>query len=386
MYYVLTSEIDKNPFRLFLLRGMDLQKRFSVSNSVRVPYPLPIEAAGAEASSSTSPSESASGDRNALALAALGGAQNQASFILSCLQASPSFLPGLDYREVMLEFYKHVAKDKSLEVLAPAAGSDLSAEIEPLLRTCRLQLRCAHDVTRAVLHIVGPVSAGGSEDDESPPIQDDDTLAALQAKLAALGVKHEASRSENGTEVQELRLAVSAVLPVLLGVQDSFGTKSFSFFVVCARLALKLLRRSAIIPDVLPLLPAESNRFKLIWKPLGSDEAVNRATQALQDVYPSSSEFDLGSGVRMEGVCQSAQAGTRQAMAVLVSAAVRALGFMHAKQKKNPPPISKAFFSAETFVPLSLQDARSRPAKMALPLCCRAMARYDTSGTAVVWY
>ncbi len=42
LYYIAVSEMDKNPFTLFSLRGFDLIKHYGIENEINIEYPLSL--------------------------------------------------------------------------------------------------------------------------------------------------------------------------------------------------------------------------------------------------------------------------------------------------------------------------------------------------------
>ena len=98
IYFLLTSEIDKNPFTLFLLRDVDLKQYFNVKNSEIEPtYPLPV----------TEMRDVMSAGKEPNAHCELVKIPPLADFILDCLSPNPVFSMQLDYKDVMMEFYRY---------------------------------------------------------------------------------------------------------------------------------------------------------------------------------------------------------------------------------------------------------------------------------------
>jgi len=42
LYYMLTNEIDKNPFILLKLRGLDLVQHYNIEENLNISYPLEL--------------------------------------------------------------------------------------------------------------------------------------------------------------------------------------------------------------------------------------------------------------------------------------------------------------------------------------------------------
>ena len=97
VYFLLTSEIDKNPFTLFLLRDVNLKQYFNVKNSeVEPTYPLPVTELKEVGNAKETDSH-----------CELMKIPPLANFILDCLNPNPAFSMQLDYKDVMTEFYRY---------------------------------------------------------------------------------------------------------------------------------------------------------------------------------------------------------------------------------------------------------------------------------------
>lgn len=99
VYFLLTSEIDKNPFTLFLLRNVNLKRHFNVKNSEIEPsYPLPVNEIKETTNAANEPDVHCE----------LVKIPHLANFILECLSPNPAFSMQLDYKDVMMEFYRYI--------------------------------------------------------------------------------------------------------------------------------------------------------------------------------------------------------------------------------------------------------------------------------------
>ena len=110
VYFLLTSEIDKNPFTLFMLRGVDLMQYFSIKNSETEPsYPLPVTVATCNAAFAGTDCVDCGTGPN-LPECELLKHVPMGNFILDCLSPNPPFSSQLDYKDVMIEFYRYMYK------------------------------------------------------------------------------------------------------------------------------------------------------------------------------------------------------------------------------------------------------------------------------------
>ncbi|XP_070554306.1 uncharacterized ATP-dependent helicase YwqA-like isoform X2 [Ptychodera flava] len=120
VYFLITSEIDKNPFTLFALHGVDLVQHFNIKVTETEPkYPLPVISSDVGMDVTVESVES-SGTTD-LQKCDLLKIPSMAGFILDCLSSNPPFSSQLDFKEVMTEFYGFVAK-KGQETLLRLSG------------------------------------------------------------------------------------------------------------------------------------------------------------------------------------------------------------------------------------------------------------------------
>ena len=104
VYFLVTSEIDKNPFTLFLLRDVDLKQYFNVTNSeTELSYPLPVTEQP-KVDTAANVKEESGLHCNLLNIPSMG------NFILDCLSPNPPFSSQLDYKDVLMEFYRYLHK------------------------------------------------------------------------------------------------------------------------------------------------------------------------------------------------------------------------------------------------------------------------------------
>ena len=107
LYFMLVNEIDKNPFILFSLRGLNLIKHYNIKKDLEVPYPIEIKFKDSSAKDEHSDSR----EFNIIQ------SNNNKDFILSLLESNPPFA-AIDYKGALDEFYKKTTKELALVVSA----------------------------------------------------------------------------------------------------------------------------------------------------------------------------------------------------------------------------------------------------------------------------
>ena len=146
LYYIAVSEIDKNPFIIFALRGFDLVKHYGIEREIEIGHPLKL---GFSRSVEV-----------ALEAPEIIKLRDNAPFILSMLSSDPPFAP-IDYKEVMEEFYKKVPK-ALVQNISPIY-SDKLEKIERLFQDADIKLMLSERVYESEFYVMNPL-IGASEE------------------------------------------------------------------------------------------------------------------------------------------------------------------------------------------------------------------------------
>lgn len=340
VYFLVTSEIDKNPFTLFLLRGVDLKQYFNVKNSEIEPsYPLPVTALTAAAKVEKELQNSCE----------LVKIPSMADFILDCLSPNPAFSSQLDYKDVMMEFYRFAAK-KSSQVIASFAKGDPFDSIDADLfqrvwSNSSFQLRLSENFSTSTLWIKNEVFNSG--------LDLDDLLSTIPKSVQFI----------NGEETTERIVVMDmfTAFQVFLRCTSDFGTSSYRYFYYAFRVALLLINSQAFVPDLLPISYAQANgkiaSFKIIWKPLFSCSIVAEQLNNLNNVFPpQTEEWNFESVARLGEKSLDGNSGTLHILTALLTNLIKKLEFCHKKLKNNPPKESQAFFFGQVFHIISLAE------------------------------
>ena len=305
LYYILVSEIDKNPFILFSLRGLDLVAHYGIQKDLRIPYPVEI--------ATLKKSEAYPEPDEAFNLLQLS---DQSTFILSLLEPNPHFAP-IDYKEVLEEFYKKVPKTLPL-LLSPIHNE--SIEI------CQRVLQEAH------------ISVTLEEDLYKSTIEITSDLFLLKEVQKAF-TPYIRSQEKNTVTIASIGL-----FELFLSFEDSYGSAEYRYLFFLYRIAYIILQKRAFIPAAYETKRA----LKILYKPLFTLEVLKVQLDALAKIAPPIATLHQK---RLTPISQ-----TKMLLSFVLSDVVPHFDFMHRKRKNNPPPISYAFFRAEAYDTKAFED------------------------------
>ena len=307
LYFILVNEIDKNPFILFSLRGLDLIKHYNIQKDLTIPYPIKIEY---QKTKESYPKIENTDEFTLLQLT------NQKNFILSLLEPNPQFAP-IDYKEVLEEFYKRTAKELPL-VVFPVHNEVINI-IQRVLQEAEISIELQEDFTNSNFTI-------SSE------------LFLLEDVLNAFGpytMKHK----DKTITISSLNL-----FRLFISFEDEQGSDLYRYLFYLYRISYILLQNSAFIPSVY-----ESKKFfKIVYKPLFSLEVIKKQVAHLTQIAPLMATFTK------KVVTQKSQ--TELLLSLILSDIIPEFHFIHKKLKNNPPQISLTFFQAKNYAVTQFED------------------------------
>jgi SNF2 family DNA or RNA helicase/uncharacterized Zn finger protein len=296
LYYVLTNEIDKNPFILFKLRGLDLIEHYGIKEELQIPYPLDLNYTNNQ------------DFQPLLNNISILKQTNQTNFILSMLGDFPPF-SHINYKEVMGEFYKKANKELPL-VISPIRNE----EIEKMMRILQ----------NANITPIGINSAIGMTQFkiESELLQTSDNLALFD--------KYRFSFNEEQLFIEPITL-----FNLFASFEDDNGSSSYKYLFYLFRVAYILIENSGFIPAVVE----DDGHMEIIYKPLQCIESIAKQIEILSQSSPIIANIN--------DKYLDANSGTNYILSAILTAFVPKLKFMHKQEKNNPPLISLTFFSGQ---------------------------------------
>jgi len=295
LYYMLVNEIDKNPFILLTLRGLDLIEHYGIEEDLSVSYPLEIQYLN---------DEIVNDFLKEISLLKFDDFKN---FILSMLSDNPPFAH-VDYKEVLAEFYTKTSKELPL-IISPIYSENID-KIQRILQESDITFEMDKDIYGGVFKIKNPL------------LKDENVLAMFDAYKMV---------SKN----EELIMSTNKLFNLFVSFEDDTGSGSYTYLFYLFRVAYILLEKSGFIPAVVE----SKNDLSIVYKPLESISSIYEQLNSLSFIAPKM--------VMLDKKYLSQRSGTSFLISAIISDFVPLMGFMHKKQKNNPPAISYTFFDAK---------------------------------------
>ncbi|KAJ3081079.1 hypothetical protein HK102_002599, partial [Quaeritorhiza haematococci] len=336
VYYVLSSEFDKNPWLIFTLRGLDLKKLLNITTEqIRgLSYPIPLEFIQTDnLVDTTSTSDDISGDASSQTTKPRGANSGihkiplQDRFILSCLQRNPPFSQSLDYWNVLDEFYRSLQKRDAVKKLfnieSAFKGVDLPkvaqvfsrSEIRIFAEDASLKMSSTSVLVKNPLF--GEISVPHNLSEFGALIKERENFLRTDAGFGDIPFQlatpskdmYESndmlsimSAPYTSTTPMIMRLTVWDTVRLLVSfpdqTDDSVGSPTYKWLWNLAQLTQVLVSACAILPDVLAdssmptpalnetKLNNQDKRFRIIWKPLSTSRPVADQITFLSSLYP----------------------------------------------------------------------------------------------------
>ena len=293
LYYIAVSEMDKNPFILFSLRGFDLIEYYGIESEINIEYPL-----------SLTPYEEQEVSSEPLEIIKL---QDSSNFILSMLSSNPPFA-SIDYKEVMEEFYKKVPRALAYNITA-IQSRDIEA-IERLFQNADFEFLLDYNIYDSRFDIKNPLLAESGE-----LFQDMDAVFKKDT----------------------MSLDISELFRLFISFEDDSGSESYRFLFYLFRVAYLMIEAKAFIPAVIE----DKKSFTIVYRPLHSIPQVQEQLSSLSKMAPKIVKYKTN---YLDQNCS-----TDAILSAVISDFATGMGFIHRKQNNNPPAITWTFFHAKVF-------------------------------------
>ena len=376
LVFMIIAEIDKSAFQLFNLRGINIVQAISgqadnssatgirnalllteasTSSKTKRSSPSNPNLIVLDASESDEESESESeehaedeeiGTTSVKKLLPLTAPklENQGKFLLSCLPSAPPFCTQVDFKLVMEQYYQHVAKKKTTNLLTKdldwekdicKENADGLVPVEVLEQGFR---RCSF-----TLHI-------------------DPTFSAEKAKFTVrgetIGNKRVIQVLERvpGSKLNNDALTVSAtkLFRLLRKMKDCAAgpSPSYLYFRNLLRVAHWLFLHNLYVPSIIPAT-TNAHAWRTVFVPFSGQKGhpTEELLKKLAVLYPAECPVQFGTKKL------SAEAGTEQALATVLTILVHTTKFTpKSPAGKAPKTITNAIFQGAIFQPLTLRD------------------------------
>ena len=293
LYYIAVSEMDKNPFILFSLRGFDLVKEYGIESEIRIEYPLKL-----------TPYQEQEVSSEPLEIIKLKDSSN---FILSMLSSNPPFSP-IDYKEVMEEFYKKVPK-ALVQNISPIQSREIE-DIERLFQNADFEFVLEHQIYGSQFKVSNPLFIDSKK-----------LFVNIDAKF----------------RMDTLTISTNELFKLFISFEEDNGSERYRFLFYLFRIAYLMIEAKTFIP----VLIENKKSFSICYRVLHSIPEVQEQLTALADIAPKMVKYNKGYIDQISS--------TEAILSATISDFVADMEFMHKKQKNNPPDITWSFFYAKEF-------------------------------------
>ncbi len=242
VYYILTSAIDKNPFLLFELRGVDLIAHYKIKKELIVPYPLQISYL--KDSVQIEPNASCE----------IVNYEPFGEFILSKLKPKPLFMLQ-DFKKLLDDFYKYSKRNLGFHIYP-----NKSENIELLQRV----------LTQSDIKFESTKNLYNSEFIIKNPL-----FKQEQTKELLKDLPHTLSG-------EVLKIKPITLMNLFLAFDDERGSVSYRYLFYLFRVAYLLIESGGFIPDIID----EKEQFFAIFKPLSSPLSIQKQFLSLKKLTP----------------------------------------------------------------------------------------------------
>jgi len=293
LYYIAVSEIDKNPFVLFSLRGFDLVKAYKIESDVTIEHPLSLKKYEEEEVS-----------QEPLEIIKLNDSSN---FILSMLSTNPPFAT-IDYREVMEEFYKKVPK-ALVQTISPIQSREIE-DIERLFQNAEFEFLLDKDIYQSQFKVKNPLFTTSKS-----------LFSEIDAKF----------------RTDTLTISTLELFKLFISFDEDSGSDGYRYLFYLFRIVYLLIESKAFVPAVLE----DTKSFHIVYRVLSSVPEIKQQLENLAKLAPKM--------VQQKKSYLNQSSSTEAILSATISDFVANMEFMHKKQKNNPPKVTASFFYAEKF-------------------------------------
>lgn len=305
VYYIFTSMIDKNPFTLFNVRGLDLLEEFNLDQALfNIEHPVKVS----KAKPWTPQSQSCQ----------LLRFDDYSTFITSILADHPPFC-AINFRTILQDFYQ--TGQRQLYGLLRVLLSTNLPTIQEVLRESAFSIKLTPQLSGKRLTI-------RSE------------LFKLDPQLYSLFDFCEIEQVKDGIEISLLDAA-----RLFLCCENEQGSADYRFLHAFFRAHYLLLESGGFVPVVLP----HKKDHYVGYEALRCIEKIDNQFLQLQAIMPPM--------VRMQSsLLEPQQALTALSMS-FIGEYVAALEFNYRSLRSNPPQILQAFFAGQRIVDQGMETA-----------------------------
>jgi len=250
VYFVLASQIDKNPFILFELRGLDLIKCFNIEKHLDIEYPITIKYTD-EVKNYTQ-----NEPNNIIEILKFNSFND---FILSRLESQPPFMQ-TDFKKLLEKFYKK--SNISYPSIMLYDKIDDIDKIENILKGAKIKFFAEKNILSS--HFI------------------------ISHSLITNSKVKEFLKNFGDYENDYFKISPLNICRLFLNLNSSDGSKIYTYLYYLARIAYLLIESGAFFSAVLE----EGDQFFCVFKPLTSPLEISKQLKLLNSITPIIAKFE----------------------------------------------------------------------------------------------
>ncbi len=306
VYYHLSEEIDKNPFNLFKLKGIDLYENFNI-NPIKYEIKYPIEIKKLIKNKKLEQIRIQN-------LPKLIKIPNSKNFILSILSDFPRF-SSINYKNVLDKFYDNFNRNinKNLKLNNYFLEKEEFVEIEKIISNSEIDFIGDKYFRKIKVKFKN------------------DILINKKFK----NIENYFKKIENN--IFEIDLITFFKMNLLF--ENPIGSPSYESFYHLSRAIFLILNSNSFIPSY---LKHNEKEFSIIYKPLFK---VNYVNQLLGEIKTNCQSLN----VLYEDFYLEKDTAIEYLSIAIITSLIDSIDYMHSETKANPPKESLSFFKGQIY-------------------------------------
>eukprot|EP00958_Prasinococcus_capsulatus_P023107 scaffold3362_cov402-Prasinococcus_capsulatus_cf.AAC.5 len=344
VYFMITLELDRDPFTIFTLRGFDLAQRCAASRPVEqaIPYPLPLNFTAEVINLDDDDSDAVPDAYQLYCPRDLPKIPPMSHLILSCLQQNPPFSSTVDFHQLLGGLYAWLSKHKFIQKQSRAYANppwgkdseDPNSKLSILLSQSDICVKLNTGLSKSAVYIKSELLCGNGA-----------------------GMLLDPSLKSERVGQDVVRLPLLEATWLFSGLQFGSGASpSCNYFAWASNAAIQIMLSNAFIPDVLPL-DTNANKWKIVYKPFSTCQEVQQWLDELCKTYV----VDQGdvSGVLLNDRKLCARSAILHHLSAVFSAVVSTSNYCASLSKNKHTHLAKdvaTFFLGQPFTVLASSE------------------------------
>ena len=246
VYFILTSAIDKNPFLLFSLRGVDLIAHYKIKQELSVTYPFKVEYRDNDKDIKDTSSQ-------------IINYEPFKDFILSKLKPQPVFMQQ-DFKKLLDDFYRYSKRNIGFHLYP--YKSDHSDMIQRIFGQSKIEFKARKDIYNSKFIITNKL------------FKQDSTKKLFD---------------EIDCDIKSNKITISPtnLMNLFLAFDDESGNSYYRYLFYIFRVAYLIIESNGFILDIID----KESSFLGVFKPLTSPVSIQKQLHSLHDITPLIATF-----------------------------------------------------------------------------------------------